>query len=165
MMRQATERRVAYLRRGATSQIVGALPYRFRNFRLVFSATVPAHGANDAEAQRAAASYRELCTRTFQSFWMFDHPMAPADLIAWGAEILNPVQAWPARCRRRATTGWSPFATRCCCPARACRCAATGCCAGEAAAQVALRALTVSRFPDEPTLATMARSSAIRCSA
>lgn len=157
LMRKATERRIAFLRRGATEQLVGMLPYRFRNYRLMFSATVPAKGPDDREAQRAAISYRELCTRTFQSFWMFSRHLSPLDLIAWSGDILNAAQRWSGALPSFGYNPLEPIRDQVVLPNASIQVRRDRLLMGAGAAQLAVRALTVSRFPDEPTLASMAQ--------
>lgn len=157
LMRKATERRIAFLRRGATEQLVGMLPYRFRNYRLMFSATVPAKGPDDREAQRAAASYRELCTRTFQSFWMFARHAGPLELIAWSGEILNAAQRWSGTLPAFGYNPLEPIRDQVLLPNASVQVHRDRLMMGTGSAQLAVRALTVARFPDEPTLASMAQ--------
>ena len=158
MMRQATERRVAYLRHGATNQTVGSIPYRFRNFRLMFSVTLPADGLKDQDSLRAAASFRELCARTFQSFWMFSHHVTPVELIGWCAEILNPVQAWQGALPDLAYNPLEEIRDQVLLPDSVLQVRRERIDATASGPPIAIRAMTAARFPDELTLATMARA-------
>ncbi|MBL8470870.1 MAG: type IV secretion system protein TraC [Rhodocyclaceae bacterium] len=156
---EATRRRVEYFRRGTAESPAGSLPFRFRQFRLVFSATMPVSGVDDEAAFAAMASYRDAAVRTFQSFWMAATPMAPQELIAWVVQLVNPSWLFAGQLPDLGYRPAEELRDQMQLPGAEIRVRRDRLeFSGGDGPDVALRALTVARYPDEPTLAMMARA-------
>ncbi|MBL8481129.1 MAG: TraC family protein, partial [Rhodocyclaceae bacterium] len=156
---EATRRRVEFFRRGTAESPAGSLPFRFRQFHLMFSATMPVSGLGDHSAYEAMASYRETVVRTFQSFWMAASHLEPADLIAWVAQLVNPTWLFAGRLPQPGYNPGEEIRDQIQLPGSEIRVRRDRLeFGGGEGPDVAMRALTVARYPDEPTLAMMARA-------
>lgn len=90
LLRKMCERRNAYYRQGAISELFTNFNYRMRDFRGVMSVTIPAKGLDDDSARRAAVLARQSVINTLSQYYLYGYTWDPEDLINWCALILNP---------------------------------------------------------------------------
>lgn len=89
MLRELTERRIAYYKRGTSQALFPASNYRMRNIRCFLSLVVPVKITNETELRRVA-DIRDAVTAQLQAQFLYAYNWAANDLIYFLALVNNP---------------------------------------------------------------------------